>query len=315
MKTWLAQQQLLFSQHIADNNLPHAILISGVRGSGKLALANWLIQVLQCQHPIKKDIIEPCLQCKHCNLLAKKSYPDHLHVSSDKNSLGVDHIRQASLFFEKTAQIGSIKTVLIPDAEIMTVPAANALLKTLEEPTDNSVIVLLSSERDTLLPTIISRCRLFDIRPPSGDELISSLEHSTATSNRFSNLSHLAELSNTDVANEFVAFENEFMQYLKNRQQKSIFTKSVIRTEFGLRWLEKITISLMRSNSGWLAQANHAENSSLDIKNDTLWNIYHKITDTMTKIKTLSQANNQFLIEKLIIDIDQILINEYRSIR
>lgn len=310
MKTWLAKQQLLFSKHITDGNLPHAILISGVIGSGKLALANWLIQVLQCSHPIQNDIIAPCLQCKNCNLLAKKTYPDHLHVSSDKNSLGVDHIRQASLFFEKTAQIGSIKTVLIPDAESMTIAAANALLKTLEEPTENSVIVLLSSERDTLLPTIISRCRLFDIRPPSGDKLLSALEHNTSSGSAFTNLSHLPELSSIDVENEFFAFENEYLHYLANRQGKSVLTKNVISSVYGLRWLEKITINLMRNNSGWLDKTNLAENSSLSIKSDTLWHIYNKITDTITIIKTLSQANNQFLIEKLIIDIDQILINE-----
>jgi DNA polymerase-3 subunit delta' len=310
MKSWLAKEQAQFSQHITANNLPHAILISGVKGSGKRELATWLIHVLQCNNLLSGELLQPCFQCKNCNLLSKKSYPDHLQVSSDKASLGVDNIRQASLFFEKTAQIGRIKTVLIPDAETMTIAAANALLKTLEEPTANSVIILLSNERDTLLPTIISRCRLFEIRPPSGELLLKELETSSITSGPFVNLSQLPELSNADIANEYSSFESEYLSYLNTKQGKSSFIKTVSSSAYGLRWLEKITINLMRTNQGWLNTANLNENSLLSIKSDTLWKIYNKITTTITTIKTLSQANSQFLIEKLIIDIDQMLMNE-----
>ncbi len=310
MKTWLAQQQSLFSQHIRAGNLPHAILISGVKGSGKMMLATWLTQVLQCNQPIENDILEPCKQCKHCKLLAKGSYPDHLDVISDKSSLGVDHIRQASLFFEKTAQIGDLKTVLIPNAETMTVAAANALLKTLEEPTDNSVIVLLSSEHDTLLPTIISRCRLFEIRPLSGKALLSALDNNGNLANSFSNLSHLPELSSAETAEEFNAFQYVYLQFLNERTNKASLARSIHNSEHGLRWLEAVTVNMMRSNAGWDIQEKSTENSLLSIKSDTLWHISNKITDTITKIKTLSQANSQFLIEKLVIDIDHILMNE-----
>lgn len=311
MKPWLTKEQVLFSKHITANNLPHAILISGVTGSGKLVLANWLIHALQCQNINDAQFIQPCYECKNCNLLIKKSYPDHLHVSSDKSSLGVDHIRQASLFFEKTAQIGRIKTVLIPNAETMTIAAANALLKTLEEPTENSIIILLTNERDTLLPTIISRCRLFEIRPPSGNGLLEELDSSSNNgSNPFVNLSQLPELSDVNTANEFQIFESEYLSYLSTRQHKSTFIKTVLATSHGLRWLEKITVNLMRANEGWLNTSNFNEKSLLSIKSDTLWKIYNKITTTIAVIKTLSQANSNFLIEKLIIDVDYMLMNE-----
>ena len=311
MKPWLTKEQVLFSKHITANNLPHAILISGVTGSGKLALATWLIHVLQCQNVNDGHIMQPCYQCKNCNLLTKTSYPDHLHVSSDKNSLGIEHIRRASLFFEKTAQIGSIKTVLIPNAETMTIAAANALLKTLEEPTENSIIILLTNEHDRLLPTIISRCRLFEIRPPSGNDLLQGLDsNSGGDTNPFVNLSQLPELSDVNTVNEFKIFESEYLSYLRTKQNKSTFIKTVANTSYGLRWLEKITVNLMRANEGWLNTANFNEKSLLLIKSDTLWKIYNKITSTIAVIKTLNQANNQFLIEKLIIDIDHILINE-----
>jgi len=308
MKSWLAQEQALFSQHIIAGNLPHAILISGVKGSGKEALANWLIHVIQCTSVIQGNILQPCEQCKSCNLLNKNNYPDHSTVIPEKNLLGIDSIRKVSAFFEKTAQLGVVKSILIPDADNMTIAAANALLKTLEEPTDNSVIILLSSERDTLLPTIISRCRLFEIRPPSG-ELLTRHINVNVPNNAYTNLSHLPELASNEVLDEYHHFEQSFLNYLARSESKSHFIKLVVSSTHSLRWLEKIIANLMRGNSGWINKVNISDNSSTLINNDTLWHIYNKIVATISQRKALSQVNNQFMIEKLLIDIDNILIN------
>jgi len=314
MKSWLAKEQALFSQHIIAGNLPHAILISGVKGSGKEELANWLIQVIQCTQTIsdssQKDILQPCHQCKHCKLLLKDNYPDHSTVIAEKNSLGVDSVRKVSAFFERTAQIGTIKTVLIPQADKMTVAAANALLKTLEEPSDNSIIILLSDERDALLPTIISRCRLFEIRPPSGDVLAQHINVSSNSTNAFTNLSHLPELTQVEVADEYRLFEGAFLHYLASRDGRSQIIKMVLASPYGLRWLEKVTTQAMRTSNDWNSDQSNMQNASSLLNKDTLWHIYNKIIATINKSKTLSQVNLQFIIEKLIVDIDNILIYE-----
>lgn len=309
MKSWLAEEQALFSQHIVAGNLPHAILISGIKGSGKTVLAHWLIHVIQCKNVIQGHILQPCDQCKSCNLLNKENYPDHSTVLPEKNLLGVDSVRKVSAFFEKTAQLGIVKSILIPDADNMTIAAANALLKTLEEPTNNSVIILLSSERDTLLPTIISRCRFFEIRPPSG-ELLAQHINVKVPNNAYTNLSHLPELSSSDIFDEYNHFEQSFFSYLSRAENKSQFIKLVTRSIYSLRWLEKILANLMRSNNGWINADNISANSSPLINNDTLWHIYNKIVATISQCKALSQVNNQFMIEKMIIDIDNILIND-----
>lgn len=315
MKSWLVEEQALFSQHIKAGNLPHAILISGVKGSGKEELAHWLIQVIQCNQVQQsksvnqKTILKPCHQCKHCNLLLRNNYPDHTIVIPEKTTLGVDSIRKVSHFFETTAQIGEIKTVLIPDAEKMTTSAANALLKTLEEPSDNSIIILLSAERDTLLPTIISRCRLFEIRPPSGDLLAQHINTDPTLTNAYTNLSHLAELSNTDIANEYVEFEQTCLYFLKTREGRSQVIKLLSNSPHGLRWLEKVVANAMRELNGWNTKAINLDNSLTLLNNDTLWQIYNKIIATISQSKTLSQVNYQFINEKLIVDIDNILSN------
>jgi len=321
MKSWLAKEQALFSQHITAGNLPHAILISGVKGSGKEELANWLIQVIQCTQVIKEVsslgniIFQPCGVCKHCNLLVKNNYPDHSTVIPEKSLLGIDSVRKISNFFEKTAQIGLTKTVLIPNADKMTVAAANALLKTLEEPTDNSIIVLLSDERDILLPTIISRCRLFELRPPSGEILAQQINVSSNHINVFTNLSHLPELSSVEVAEEYETYKQTFLDYLTNQTGRTQVIKMVMASPHGLRWLEKIIANAMREVNGWsYAKVSNTDVSSnrspISLNKDTLWHIYNKIIVTISQSKSLSQVNIQFIIEKLIVDIDNILIQE-----
>jgi DNA polymerase-3 subunit delta' len=318
MKSWLTKEQALFSQHITASNLPHAILISGVKGSGKAELANWLIHTIQCTEVFKEtelsenNILQPCGKCKHCNLLIKNNYPDHLTVIPEKNLLGVDSVRKVSSFFERTAQVGSIKTVLIPNADKMTVAAANALLKTLEEPSDNSIIILLSDERDTLLPTIISRCRLFEIRPPCGDILAEHINVSVNHSNPFTNLSHLPELCSAEVAEEYTIFEQTFLGYLTNLKSRSLIIKMVVASPHGLRWLEKAITDAMRKAHGWNnLEINNGNNKvPISLNKDTLWHIYNKIVVTISKSKSLSQINIQFITEKLIIDIDNILTQE-----
>lgn len=321
-KPWLTQLQALLSTQIIDNRLPHAILFSGVTGSGKQELAQWLMQVLLCQQPLKypeSNLLESCQQCKTCQLYKSQTYPDHMTVKSQTKTIGVDDIRLASRFLEKTAHIGINKTILIPMAEKMTVAAANALLKTLEEPTDNSVIVLLSCEADNLLPTIISRCRLFNLRPPVGNALLDGLvengEISSASSinERFINLTHLPELTDKQKHQHFVEFQEKLFVYLAYQQGQTLLLKTLVDEPSAIRWLETLTVNLMRATYNWLSAANLndelREKLEHKLKPDTLWQIYQLIVHSNKQIKTYNQVNSQFVMEKLLIDIGEIAIS------
>ncbi|NQZ83819.1 MAG: DNA polymerase III subunit delta' [Colwellia sp.] len=310
MKDWLLQEQYQLSEQIANNKLPHALLINGVQGSGKYELANWLINVLLCQTPQllnNNTPILPCGHCKTCRLYHSSTYPDHISVVSDKATIGVDSIRKVSQFFEKTAQLGQAKTVLIAAAETMTVAAANALLKTLEEPTENSFIILLSSSRDTLLPTIISRCRLIEIRPPVGSELLAQLEQ--ANGNNYSNLSHLPELLDSIIQQQYLEFEALFLAQLQSHVEKNKWLKMLNDSPDALRWLEKILTNLMRAENGWSLSDGINSEKKAKLNKDTLWKIYLKLQIMTKQVKMLSQANRQFMIEKFVADVDNILQN------
>jgi DNA polymerase III subunit delta' len=302
MHSWLEQQQLLLSKQISQIKLPHAILINGVDGAGKTQLSQWLIKVLSCTQPEKaQNILTPCESCKSCLLQRSNTYPDHLLIESGGKSIGVDQVRQASRFFEKTAQIGHCKTSLITAAHNMTISAANALLKTLEEPNPDNYIVLLTSELETLLPTIISRCFIIDIRPPVGEALLVELKQSG--SDPFVNLSQLKELSDSSINEKYQNFENCFCTFL---QKKPINRSEVLNllndNTDSVRWLEKVMVKLMRQQYNWL------EGDNL-LNEKVIWAIYQLVLSAIKQLKLLMQANKQFIFEKLLVDIDA-LINE-----
>ena len=290
MHSWLDQQQLLLSKQITQIKLPHAILINGVEGAGKGELAQWLIQVLSCTNP---ENVQQVLLHK------SNTFPDHLYIESGGKSIGVDQVRQASRFFEKKAQLGQCKTALITDAHQMTVSAANALLKTLEEPNADNYIVLLTSEVDTLLPTIISRCFIIDIRPPVGEKLLAELKKSGT--DPFVNLSHLKELSDSSVNERYQHFENCIFAFL---QKKSIKHSEILgllnESTDSVRWLEKVMVKLMRQQYNWL------EGDSL-LNEQEIWSIYQLFLSAIKQLKVLMQANRQFIFEKLLVDITAVI--------
>lgn len=319
MQTWLQNTQRQLSKQIQTSKLPHGLLLSGVTGSGYQELSLWLVQVLLCQnyHADELNILQPCSQCKTCKLFVSYNYPDHITVSTDKSTIGVEEVRKLSQFFEKTAHIGHLKTALIIQADLMTISAANALLKTLEEPTPNSFIILTTECAETLLPTVISRCQQIKIRPPVGEKLLAeykttneqgfALKQSSEKSDLFTNLSHYPELSNETVANDFSLFHDNVIQYLCYHQQRAEVLKTLVDSRDGMRWFEKVIVDIMRQQWHWdTAKPNSRE---MNIGAEKIWQIHRLLQTANMKLKTLVQINRQFLSEKLLVDISQV-INE-----
>ena len=316
MKPWLVPHQNILSKQFSHNILPHAILINGVTGAGKLELAHWLLNLLHCQQPelINKDeVLQRCGHCKSCLLLKSHTYPDHLNLIAEKNSLGVDDIRHANSFLQKTAYLGTFKTVLIEHSQSMTSAAANALLKTLEEPSENSVIVLLTNDIENLLPTIISRSRVLNIRPNVGQSLLQSMTDNElmAVSEpemnmNFVNLTQLPELTDKATNEAFHAFKGCYLNYLHGEQVESQLLQQLLNNEHGLRWLEQITVNLLREQ--FVSTLPSTLNAEL------LNKLYKVIINECKVLKSYTQANRQFICEQLIMAtsniIEQTHINE-----
>jgi DNA polymerase-3 subunit delta' len=152
-------QDALWQQFAARASHAHAYLLHGPVGVGKRAFLERLAALLLCQQAGARDA---CGSCKSCLLRIAGSHPDlfNLQPADDKKTVGVDDVRELIGFVSKTPQLGGRKviTVLEPPAEDMTLAASNALLKSLEEPAGNTVLLLLSHQPGRLLPTVKSRC-------------------------------------------------------------------------------------------------------------------------------------------------------------
>ena len=148
---------------IAENRVSQAYIVNGERGTGKKMLAKLFAMALLCE----EHGPEPCNKCHSCVQAESNNHPDIIWVTHEKpGSIGVDDVRTQ---INNTVAIkpyqGPYKVYIIPEADIMTVQAQNALLKTIEEPPAYGIIILLTTNADTFLQTILSRCVRLDFRP------------------------------------------------------------------------------------------------------------------------------------------------------
>jgi len=150
-------QAALWQQLAGRMQHAHAYLLHGAAGIGKRALAERLMARLLCQRPLGLDA---CGQCKACHLLAAGTHPDNFILEPEEadKPIKVDQVRELVNFVVQTAQLGGRKVVLVEPAEAMNLNAANALLKSLEEPSGDTVLLLISHQPSRLLPTVKSRC-------------------------------------------------------------------------------------------------------------------------------------------------------------
>ena len=147
---------------IRMGKVSHAYIIQGEAGSGKKMLADIFATTLQCE----EGGIEPCGHCQSCKQALSGNHPDIRHVTHEKATIGVDDIRlQLNNDIMVKPYSRPYKVYIIDEAEKMTEQAQNAMLKTIEEPPEYAVILLLTVNAKLLLPTILSRCILLNVRP------------------------------------------------------------------------------------------------------------------------------------------------------
>ena len=147
---------------VTENRVSHAYILNGERGAGKKMLASLFAMTLLCE----KQGPEPCNECHSCRQANSGNHPDIIRVTHEKpNTISVDDIRrQVNDDIQIKPYQGPWKIYIIAEADLMTVQAQNALLKTIEEPPAYAVIFLLTENAEALLPTITSRCVMLKLR-------------------------------------------------------------------------------------------------------------------------------------------------------
>jgi DNA polymerase III subunit delta' len=154
----------------ALDRLPHGLMLSGPAEIGKHRFAQAFAQFLLCLAPVEG---RACQGCKSCLLYRAQSHPDFLAIEpeAEGKAIKVDQIRQLAEFATRTAAMGFHRVILVSPAEAMNLNAANAFLKTLEEPGAGVVILLVAHQAGLILPTIRSRCRILSFPLPDRSQV------------------------------------------------------------------------------------------------------------------------------------------------
>jgi len=169
-KEVIGQQQAVtqLAAMARSENVPAALLLTGMEGVGKCFTAFQLAQVVNCCQAPPGDA---CGVCPDCRQIARRVHPDVLLIEAEKNQIKIDQIRELHHYLGFAPLSGRFKVIIINDAHLLNAAAANALLKTLEEPPGQIIFMLVTHRQQVLLPTILSRCISLSFKPLSHDAL------------------------------------------------------------------------------------------------------------------------------------------------
>lgn len=158
---------------IRQDTLAHAFLFCGPRGVGKTTCARILAKVLNCQN-VGEDT-EPCGECESCKAFEKNASLNILELDAASNN-SVEHIRSLIEQVRFQPQEGTFKIFIIDEVHMLSQQAFNAFLKTLEEPPPYAIFILATTEKHKIIPTILSRCQIFDFKRIQVDDIILQLK-------------------------------------------------------------------------------------------------------------------------------------------
>lgn len=177
---------------IANDRLAHAYLFYGPEHIGKKTVTESFIASLLCEK-VESGATVPCQSCIKCEQLARNIHPDvfWLAKEKDKKNISIEQTRELQGILSRTSFLNSYKIAIIKEAETLSEEAADSLLKTLEEPSNHTIIILLSTDINLLPATIVSRCQTIKFLPVPQDKIFHYLTKEGATRQLADNLSHL----------------------------------------------------------------------------------------------------------------------------
>ena len=159
---------------IQNNHLAQAFLFCGPRGVGKTTCARILAKVLNCHQPTED--FEPCNTCESCDSFNKNASLNISELDAASNN-SVDHIRALTEQVRFAPQSGKYKIYIIDEVHMLSTQAFNAFLKTLEEPPSYAIFILATTEKHKIIPTILSRCQIFDFNRIMTDSIVEHLQY------------------------------------------------------------------------------------------------------------------------------------------
>lgn len=203
---------------IEQNKVSHAYIMNGEQGAGKKLTATVFAQALQCEEKDSK----PCARCRSCIQAESGNHPDIIWVTHEKYSIGVDDIRkQVNQDIGIKPYIGPYKIYIIDEADKMTEQAQNAILKTIEEPPEYGIVILLVNNINHMLSTILSRCVRLDFKAVKEEEIVKYLMEVHSVPDYMAKLSaqfsqgNIGKAVRYGTSGEFLEIKEEVLHLLK----------------------------------------------------------------------------------------------------
>lgn len=174
---WLHKVAHQLEKLYQSQKFPHALLLVGQEGLGQESLVTSLSQLLLCLAP---NANRACGHCRSCYLLSEQHHPDFRYLGENNVNISIDDVREIITFLSQASHQSGNRVVVIV-ADNLTLACANALLKTLEEPPNNTFFILLAKHQSAVLPTVKSRCFVLSIPVPSYKESVNWLQQQYPT--------------------------------------------------------------------------------------------------------------------------------------
>ena len=217
---------------LRTGQVSHAYLIGGEKGSGKRLIASVFAMALQCREHGEN----PCNHCPSCLKALRGNHPDIIYITHEKpNSVGVDEVRRQLVDDVQIRPYESrYKIYILDDAAKMTPQAQNAILKTIEEPPEYAVILLLADNPEALLPTIRSRCVSLTLKPVADEEMKEYLMREMHVPDYQAEIEASFAHGNVGRA-KMIAGSSEFMEMVENcvrllRKSRTMETSQMVDT-------------------------------------------------------------------------------------
>jgi DNA polymerase-3 subunit delta' len=175
---WLGDAMTALQAAYRADRMPHALLIHEAPGSGGDWLASWICRLVLCIHRERS----PCEHCAGCQRVNAGQHPDLMYIRplEDSRQIRIEQVRELAQELALTSHQGGYKVGLLAPADVLNRFAANALLKTLEEPPQRTVLILVVTQPSRLPATVLSRCQRLRVRAPTRAEAVAWLESTRA---------------------------------------------------------------------------------------------------------------------------------------
>ena len=312
---WQSEQWSQLQSRIATGRMAHGLLLTGPVGVGKRDFANAFARSILCRQPSANH--HACGSCDACLLVKAGTHPDFLTLSppEDKTQILIDQVRELCRSLVLKSHAGGYKIAILVPADQMNTAAANSLLKTLEEPTDNTLLILISERPARLSATIRSRCQQLRFPAPPPEQGEAWLAHNEATDPalllRLADGAPLRAL--TLAQDDTLARRHDWLNELL-KVRRGQLDPVRLATEWSsdalmrpLYWMGSYLMDAIRLKTG---QSDSIKNIDLEDKLQVIADLYspqelHKLLDhAWQNLRQAQQSsvNRQLLLEEILIE-------------